>query len=152
MTEALQELLEGLPSDEPVVVFARYRRDLETIRLVCEKLHRGFSELSGEEDTEPDWQVGKTSVLAVQFSSGSESVDFTRARYCVYYSHTVSLAQYLQSKKRIHRPGQTRSVIYYHLIAELNKGKSEDEKYIEAYKRKQDVIDYIMSINITREK
>lgn len=142
--EILQELLEGLPADEPVVVFARYRKDLKSIRQVCERLSRGCSELSGEEDTEPEWQSGKTSVLAVQYSSGSESVDFTRARYCIYYSHTVSLAQYLQSKKRIHRPGQTRSVVYYHLVAQLSKGTSEDEKYISAYKRKQEVIDYIM--------
>lgn len=142
--ETLQELLEGLPKDEPVVVFARYVKDLKMIKSVCEKLSLRCSELSGREDTEPEWQAGKTSVLAVQFSSGSESVDFTRARYCIYYSHTVSLAQYLQSKKRIHRPGQTRSVVYYHLVAQLSKGTSEDEKYIAAYKRKQEVIDYIM--------
>ena len=142
--ETLQDLLEGLPKDEPVVVFARYTKDLKAIRSICESLGRGYSELSGKVDTEPDWQAGKTSVLGVQFSSGSESVDFTRARYCIYYSHTVSLAQYLQSKKRIHRPGQTRPVVYYHLVAQLSKGTTEDEKYIAAYKRKQDVIDYIM--------
>lgn len=144
--EALQELLEGLPPEEPVVIFARYKKDLKAIKLLCQKLGRRSSELSGEVDTEPEWQAGKTSVLAVQFSSGSESVDFTRARYCIYYSHTVSLAQYLQSKKRIHRPGQSRSVVYYHLVAQLSKGTSEDEKYIAAYKRKQDVINYIMEL------
>lgn len=142
--ETLQELLEGLPKGEPVVVFARYIKDLKTINSVCERANIKCSELSGRKDTEPDWQAGKTSALIVQFSSGSESVDFTRARYCIYYSHTVSLAQYLQSKKRIHRPGQTRPVVYYHLVAQLSKGTSEDEKYIEAYKRKQEVIDYIM--------
>lgn len=142
--ETLQELLEGLPKDEPVVVFARYTKDLKNINSVCERLGRGYSELSGKKDTEPEWQAGKTSVLGVQFSSGSESVDFTKSRYCIYYSHTVSLAQYLQSKKRIHRPGQTRSVVYYHLVAQLSKGVSEDEKYIKAYKRKQEIIDCIM--------
>lgn len=148
--EMLQELLEGLPKDEPVVIFARYTKDLKTVHSVCESLGRGYSELSGKNDTEPEWQAGKTSVLGVQYSSGSESVDFTRARYCIYYSHTVSLAQYLQSKKRIHRPGQTRSVVYYHLVAQLSKGTSEDEKYIAAYKRKQEVIDYIMEYEKSR--
>lgn len=148
--ETLQELLESLPKDEPVIVFARYTKDLKMVHSVCEKVGRGYSELSGKKDTEPEWQAGKTSVLGVQFSSGSESVDFTRARYCIYYSHTVSLAQYLQSKKRIHRPGQTRSVTYYHLVAQLSKGTSEDEKYIAAYKRKQEVIDYIMKYEKSR--
>lgn len=142
--EALQELLEGLSKDEPVVVFVRYIKDLISVNSVCEKIGRKCSELSGRMDTEPEWQAGRSSVLVVQFASGSESVDFTRARYCIYYSHTVSFAQYLQSKKRIHRPGQTRSVTYYHLVAQLSKGRSEDEKYIAAYKQKQDVIDYIM--------
>lgn len=142
--ETLQDLLEGLPKNEPVVVFARYTKDLKAIKDICAASGRGYSELSGKVDTEPDWQAGKTSVLGVQFTSGSESVSFVRARYCIYYSHTVSLAQYLQSKKRIHRPGQTRPVVYYHLVAQLSKGVSEDEKYIAAYKRKQEVIDYIM--------
>jgi Fe-S oxidoreductase len=100
--------------------------------------------LSGEIDTESDWQEGKTQVLGVQYTSGSESVDFTKSRYCIYYSYTTSLAQYLQSKKRIHRPGQTRPVVYYHITAQLRKGISIDEKIVTALKNKKDVVDYIM--------
>ena len=143
--EALSELLEGMPKSEPVVIFAQYQEDLKTIKSVCKKLGRGCSELSGREDTEQDWQNGLTSVLAVQYASGSESVDFTKSKYCIYYSYTRSLAQYLQSKKRIHRPGQSRSVVYYHIVAQLSKGVSEDEKIVTALKNKKDVVDYIMN-------
>lgn len=144
-TEALEELLQGLSKEEPVVVFARFKRDLKNIKSVCQKLHRGYSELSGNLDTEADWQEGKTQILGVQYTSGSESVDFTKARYCIYYSYTTSLAQYLQSKKRIHRPGQTRPVVYYHIIAKLRQGISVDEKIVKALKAKKDVVDFLMN-------
>lgn len=142
--DTLKDLLEGLSKDEPVVIFARYTKDLNNIRAVCEELKRGYSEISGREDTEKEWQAGETAVIGVQYSSGSESVDLTRARYCIYYSLTYSLAQYEQSKKRVHRPGQTRPVVYYHLEAKLTCGKSIDEVILTALRKKKDVVQYIM--------
>ena len=142
--EVLKELLSGLPKDEPVVIFAKFRCDFDQIKEVCTELERGYSEISGVEDTEKDWQNGKTSIVAVQYSSGSESIDLTRAHYCIYYSLTHSLALYLQSKKRIHRPGQEHTVTYYHIIAQLSKGKSIDETIMTALKEKKSVVDYIV--------
>ena len=142
--EVLKELLSGLPKDEPVVIFAKFRCDFTQIKEVCKELERGYSEISGVEDTEKDWQAGKTSIVAVQYASGSESIDLTRAHYCIYYSLTHSLALYLQSKKRIHRPGQEHTVTYYHIIAQLSKGKSIDETIMTALKEKKSVVDYIV--------
>jgi SNF2 family DNA or RNA helicase len=144
--EILKELLSNLPPDEPVVVFARFRCDFDNIKAVCDELNRGYSEISGVADTEKDWQQGKTSVVAVQYSSGSESIDLTRAHYCIYYSLTYSLALYLQSKKRVHRPGQTHTVTYYHIVAQLpdKKTKTIDEMIIQALKEKKEVVDYIV--------
>lgn len=142
--EVLKELLSGLPKDEPVVIFAKFRCDFNQIKEVCRELERGYSEISGVEDTEKDWQSGKTSIVAVQYASGSESIDLTRAHYCIYYSLTHSLALYLQSKKRIHRPGQEHTVTYYHIIAQLSKDKSVDETIMTALKEKKSVVDYIV--------
>ena len=142
--EVLKELLSGLPKDEPVVIFAKFRCDFDQIKEVCKELERGYSEISGVEDTEKDWQAGKTSIVAVQYASGSESIDLTRAHYCIYYSLTHSLALYLQSKKRVHRPGQTHTVTYYHIVAQLSSGKSIDEMIMQALKEKKNVVDYIV--------
>jgi SNF2 family DNA or RNA helicase len=143
--EMLKELLSGLPKDEPVVIFAKFRCDFDNIRAVCEELDRGYSEISGVEDTEKQWQAGKTSIVAVQYSSGSESIDLTKAHYCIYYSLTYSLAQYLQSKKRVHRPGQNKTVTYYHLIEQLSDNtKTIDELIMGALKTKKQVVDYII--------
>lgn len=141
--EVLMELLEGV-GDEPVVVFATFKKDLKNIRLACKEIGLTCSELSGRRDTLKEWKKGETQVLAIQYNSGSESIDLTRARYCIYYSLCRRLALYDQSLKRIHRPGQTRPVTYYHMIGQMDKGKSIDEKMYEALQNKKDIVDYVM--------
>jgi ERCC4-related helicase len=142
--EVLRELLEDMPEDEPVVVFAKFRKDIKEIRNIVKLLGRKSSELSGVRDTLQNWKDGKTSVLVVQISSGCEGVDFTRSRYCVYYSLGSSLIQYKQSRKRLHRPGQTRPVVYYTIVGKLKKGISIDEKIYNALQSNEDLIQSIM--------
>lgn len=142
--EEFLDLVEQFPEDEPLVVFAAYTKDLKNIRLMCRQNGIAYSELSGREDTLKDWKTGKTRVLGVQYSSGSESIDLTRARYCIYYSLPRRLALYEQSRKRIHRPGQEKPVYYYHMICKLNKGKSIDEKILESLRNKKKLVDYII--------
>ena len=57
---------------------------------------------------------------------------------------TQRLALYEQSRKRIHRPGQTRPVVYYHLIEDMKKGMTIDEKMYHALMNKQDIVKYVM--------
>ena len=57
---------------------------------------------------------------------------------------TQRLALYEQSRKRIHRPGQTRPVVYYHLIEDMKKGMTIDEKMYHALQNKQDIVKYVM--------
>lgn len=139
------QLLEDIPPTEPVVIFARFKKDLYSIRKVCERMEKSYSELSGREDTLADWQAGKTQIIGVQISSGAESIDLTRARYCIYYSMTHSLATYDQSLKRCHRPGQTRPVTYMRIIATSKTVKSTiDEQIVYCLDRKKDVVEYLM--------
>lgn len=142
--EALMELLEDFPEGEPIVVFAHYKKDLKNIRIACKKMGLTYSEVSGSVDTLNEWLDGRTQILGVQYSSGSESIDLTRARYCIYYSLTQRLALYEQSRKRIHRPGQTRPVVYYHMISTMSRGYTIDEKIYAALKQKKDIVDYVM--------
>lgn len=145
--EFLAEILDGLPRDEPVVVFAQFVHDFKEIHAACKKARRKCSELSGREDTVAEWKSGKTQVVAVQYTSGSESVDLTRARYTIYYGLTDRLALYEQSKKRTHRPGQTRPCYYIHFAALLDDGSPTiDQTMIEAIKQKKDIVQYCMSV------
>lgn len=141
--EELKTILEDL-QHEPVVVFARFKKDLKNIKKACKEMGLSYSEVSGNNNTLSEWKKGETQVLAVQYKSGSESIDLTRARYCIYYSMIERLALYEQSRKRIHRPGQTRGVVYIHMIETKTRGITIDEKMYNALKAKKDVVNYVM--------
>lgn len=80
-------------------------------------------------------------MLAVQIASGAEGIDLTRARYAVYLSTGFNLGSYLQSEKRVHRPGQTRPVTYYHLVAK----DTIDEKVYHALRERRNAVDAILA-------
>ena len=142
--KALEDLLLDLPPDEPVVVFAKFVQDIKNIRRVCRDTGRKCSEMSGRRDEYEDWDAGKTSVLVVQIESGAEGLDFTRAKYAVYYSLTHKLWVYQQSRKRLHRPGQKHEVTYYFLQAKLRGKRSVDEGILDSLLRNEDYIQRVM--------
>lgn len=142
--KAFENLLKTFNKGEPIVVFARYKKDLKNIQESCKKLGLKYSELSGSKDQLQEWKEGFTDILGVQYTSGSESINLTRAHICIYYSLHHSYALYKQSRKRIHRPMQIQPCDYYILVAKAPKMTTIDEKMVEALKNKQNVVDYIM--------
>jgi len=140
----LKELMEDFDPEEPLVIFCKYRIDINNIHELCKELKITASEVSGKADNLAEWQSGKTKVLIAQIKSGSESIDLTRARYCIYYSLDFSLSAWKQSRKRVHRPNQTRSVVYYILVAKHKKCKTIDEKILESLQNNENIIESIM--------
>ena len=134
----LADILEDL--DEPMVVFCRFRHDLDTVHTVSHNLHRESLELSGRVNELKEWQEGKAPVLAVQIQAGGVGIDLTRARVAIYYSLGLSLGDHLQSLARLQRPGQTRTVAYYYLLAD----GTIDHKVFKALQAKQDVIEALL--------
>lgn len=141
---ALEDLLEDLPTREPVVVFCRFRHDLAVVRDVGRKLDRRYGELSGEHKdglTPQATMNPDVDLLGVQIQSGGVGIDLSRAAYAVYFSIGYSMGDYLQSLARLHRPGQRRCVRYYHLVAT----DTVDEKVYAALEARQNVVDYVLS-------
>jgi SNF2 family DNA or RNA helicase len=138
----LEEILEDL--DEPVVVFCRFRSDLDAIARVVGDLKRGPSfELSGERDELAEWQRGASGakVLAVQIQAGGIGVDLTRARVAIFYSLDFSLANYLQARARIRRPPQQRPCLFLHLQVR----HSIDEYILRAVEARGDLVDSVLN-------
>ena len=139
--QALRELIEDMPRREPVVVFARFRWDLDVILSVAEELGRPMYELSGRADhVHGVWRPEQPGgVLGVQAQAGGVGIDLTAACYVIYYSHTTNCGDYLQSLARVDRPGQTRPVAIYHLLAR----GTVDERIIAAHERRAAMSDDI---------
>ena len=141
----LLKFLKGIPKEEPVVIFAKFRKDLYSIRKVAEKLGCGYSEVSGVENTLAEWKAGKTRIIGVQYNSGSEGIDLTRSHICIFYTLDHSLAKYEQARQRVHRPGQESPCLYYHFVATMSSGRTVDQDILRCWKDKKNYVDAVMS-------
>ena len=73
--------------------------------------------------------------------SGGVGIDCSRAAFAFYYSLGFSLGDYEQSLARLRRPGQTRMVRYYHLVAP----GTVDEQVYAALRDRKHVIESVMT-------
>lgn len=137
---ALEDRLSDLAVTEPVVIFCRFRSDLEEVRACAKELGREYAEVSGERKDLERWQAGDAVILGVQIQSGGLGIDCSRAAFAFYYSLGYSLGDYEQSLARLRRPGQERMVRYYHLVAQ----GTVDEQVYEALRQRRGVIDSIL--------
>ena len=134
------DIIEDIDKKEPIVVFCNFTADIQAVKEALEKAGRTVSELSGKCNELREWQEGQTDDLVVQIKAGKEGVDFTRSTICFYYSIGHSLGDYEQSLRRVHRPGQTRPVRYFHLVAE----GTVDEDIYKALAKKKDVVTAVL--------
>lgn len=137
---ALQDRLEDLHANEPVVVFCRFRSDLDDVAAAARDLGREYAEVSGERKDLERWQAGDAVILGVQMQSGGVGIDCSRAAYAFYYALGFSLGDYEQSLARLRRPGQTRCVRYYHLVCR----GTVDEQVYAALRERRNVIDAVL--------
>lgn len=115
-----------LEEEHKVVIFCRFTHDISRLSVELHKKvgSRGFRILSGsvpERDRDSIVQEfqndSEVRVFVAQIQTGSEGIELTASDVAIYYSMDNKLLYWLQSQDRLHRPGQTRNVTYYRLIA-----------------------------------
>jgi len=139
----LLELLEE--TDEPVCVYGWFKHDLRVISDCCKILGKRYGEVSGSRKDLTD--AGKypddVDVLGVQCKSGGAGIDLTKARIGILLnSGLMSPGDYDQLMARQHRPGQTRNVLFYHLVSR----GTVDVKIATARREKRDVVKELISL------
>ncbi|WP_337961156.1 helicase-related protein [Caloramator sp. mosi_1] len=70
----------------------------------------------------------------VQYQAGATGINLQRANKVIYFSLPLSSDLLMQSKKRIHRIGQSRTCFYYYLMTK----NSIEEKILDVLKERQD--------------
>lgn len=113
----LFDTMEDIAAEEPLVIFCRFKTDLEQAAIQCKKAGRTACELSGARNDLAAWQGGLYNTICVQLKSGGVGIDLTRSCYSIYFSQDFSLGDYEQSLARLDRPRQTREVTHIHLVA-----------------------------------
>jgi hypothetical protein len=140
---------DGRHQPEPVVVFCRFRHDLDAVRGVAEAAQLRYAEVSGarKDGLDADAKMNPDcDVVGVQIASGGEAVDFTRAHIVVWWSVGFELWRFQQAQKRVHRPGQTRPTLNYYLIVE----NTIDGIIYASLNKKERVIDTIVAAAYAR--
>lgn len=145
----LLKFIKGIPEHEPLVIFAKFKKDLLSIRKVAERLDCGYSEVSGRVNELSDWKQGQTRILGVQYGSGAEGINLTRSHICIFYSQEQSLAKYEQALKRTHRPGQKKKCLYYNFVATIPGESTVDQNILRSNELKKSYVDRVMDGEIS---
>ena len=129
ISTAKRDLLVDVLTDvwEPVVVFAVFHHELDSIHAACEKVGLPSFEISGRSsaDSLRQWRAHARAwqrnaqhvppVLAIQIQSGAEGLTLVESALGVFYSKDYSLLMHDQARGRLVRPGQTRKVRFIHM-------------------------------------
>lgn len=123
MLSARERLEDMWNSDERVVVFARFKPEVQDLydfglrARVPTWVVRGGQGREERDSARRQFQTQSgPSIFVAQIQSGSLGITLHSARQGLFYSVTHSLEDYEQSWRRIHRGGQVHSQRFQHLV------------------------------------
>ena len=119
------EHLSGIMDDhiarnDPMAVFTRFIAEVEFIVEMAKAKNMRVGIVDGRNKSGLQGSVMREDIdiIVVQSESGAEGIDLTRCNHMVFYTLSDSMAKHMQSRKRIHRPGQERECTFTYLIME----------------------------------
>lgn len=133
--QALEDLLES--TEDRVVIFYNFNEEYKQIKELCEKLKKPVSTINGSIKDLKDFKSKSNTITLVQYQAGAMGHNLQLSNKIIYYTLPLSSELFEQSKKRIHRIGQSRTCFYYYLIVE----KSIEGKIFETLKLRKDFTD-----------
>jgi len=135
--ERLRELFES--TQDRLIVFYNFTHECEIIQNLCKNLNKPISTVNGKIKDLTHYQTSSNSVTLVQYQAGAMGLNLQLANKIIYFSLPLSSELFEQSRKRIHRIGQTKSCFYYYL---LTTGTIE-HKIMETLKQRKNFTDYL---------
>ena len=120
--QAFQELLES--TNDRLIVFYNFNAELEALKGICDSVERPYSVVNGESKDLYAYEHESGSITLIQYQAGAMGLNLQKANKIVYFTPPLSSELFEQSKKRIHRVGQSKTCFYYYLTC----GGSIEEK------------------------
>jgi SNF2 family DNA or RNA helicase len=137
--DALEDVLNSIPNDKKVLIWAKYHYDLKLIREALGDEAVYYSGLLNEKQKEAtldEWRESKRYLVATQ-ASGGFGLTLTEAHYAVFYNNSFSYSKRVQAEDRCHRIGQNEKVTYIDICC----SDSIDERIMGAIWDKKSVAD-----------
>lgn len=142
--DALDRVIEEA-NGAPVLVAYSFQFDLDKLRKKYPK-----AEVVGESpNVQKRWNAGEIPILLAHPASAGHGLNLQYGGcITVWYGLNWSLELYQQLNKRLHRPGQTETVIIHHIVAE----GTVDERVMEVLPEKDATQDALVEATKYREK
>ena len=132
--DALEDLIEGA-NGKPVLIAYWYQHDAERI-----KARFPVREIKTSKDVE-DWNAGKISAAIIHPASAGHGLNLqSGGSTLIWFGLTWSLELYQQTNARLHRQGQTDTVVIHHIIAK----DTIDEQVMAALRKKEKTQDALI--------
>lgn len=127
--KAIDELIEAA-GGKPVLVFYGYKHDRDRLVKHLKKLKPRL--LESDQDIK-DWNKGEVPIFLTHPASAGHGLNLqTGGSIIIWFGLTWSLELYQQANARLHRQGQTETVIIHHIIAK----DTIDERVMKALEEK----------------
>lgn len=133
-----------IPADEPVIIWAKYRRAVDEISAAlasgygAEQVHQFYGDM-GEDARNAQlaaWRARGRFLVATQ-AVGGHGLTLNEAAYAIFYADGFKFAERLQAEDRNHRIGQTRRPVYITIRCQ----KSIDDRIAAAIARKGNALE-----------
>jgi len=122
--QGLRDLVES--TEDRLIVFYNFTEELNRMQNHLKELDRPFSVLNGSKKDLTAYENCSDSITFIQYQAGAMGGNFQKANKIIYYTLPLgkgSCDLWEQSKKRIHRIGQSKTCFYYYLLV---KGSVEE--------------------------
>lgn len=142
-----QEKLEGFKdlvesTQDRLIVFYNFNQELNLLKQIAHSLERPVSEVNGHVKDLTAYEQEDDSITFVQYQAGSMGLNLQKANKIIYFTLPLLSEHFEQSKKRIHRIGQTNTCFYYQMICK----NTIEEEILRTLEMRKDYTDELFKI------
>ena len=109
--DAFKELIQS--TNDRVIVFYNFTAELMALLKICDELGRLASVINGSMKCLEQYENHDDSITFIQYQAGAMGLNLQKANKMIYFSLPERSDLFEQSKKRIHRMGQSRPCFYW---------------------------------------
>lgn len=113
--DALTDLIQS--TQDRLIVFYNFNDELEQLKAICKAQNRPYSQVNGSVKDLYAYDNYSDSISLIQYQAGAMGLNLQKANKIIYFSLPERSELFEQSKKRIHRIGQSKPCFYYVMMA-----------------------------------
>lgn len=113
--DALTDLIQS--TQDRLIIFYNFNDELDILKGICNAQNRPYSQVNGSVKDLTNYEEKDNSISLIQYQSGSMGLNLQRCNKIIYFSLPERSELFEQSKKRVHRIGQSQPCFYYIMMS-----------------------------------